>query len=43
MLAHFLVVVTDKFHDNRLRDSCFLQKSNSGMAQAVEREVPISP
>ena len=43
MLAHFLVVVTDEFHDNRLRNSRFLQKSNCGMAQAVERNVPIPP
>ena len=43
MLAHFFVVVTDKFHDNRLRNSRFLQKSNSGVPQAVERKVPIPP
>jgi hypothetical protein len=31
MLAYLFVVVTDEFHDNRLWNSRFLQKSNGGM------------
>jgi hypothetical protein len=41
MLAHLFVVVTEEFHDNRLRNSRFLKKSNGGMPQGVERNVAV--
>ena len=41
MLAHFFVVVTEEFHDNRLRNSRFLKKSKGGMPQGVERNVAV--
>ena len=42
MLAHFIVVMADEFHDNRLRNSRFLQKRNSRVPQGVKGKAPIS-